>query len=530
MTKTRTFESLWRSSVIDQTRPCSSTGHFDGWIAQFEIWSIDADDPVVVEESHVLLDQEDVQRQYEGFKKHNNIIENQVNGGIHLALQFPTSIEENLQTFTVLTTVFRRLKSLPTCKDSATSLSMTEIWQAIAVPLRETIHAPMLKGLSSSTSNVKSDAPMFSEGSSPKSANASWSEHTPMYRLTTRRKYVLYQSNEGCGMTNETGSMIGTISVYQINNHETSSTSVEHLGCIESNGYFGSMQHAVLHPHLPLLAFHFVSKQYISSIVLWKFHDSTSSVPQMIILHHELIRASRLGGDQSLEVIISSNWTLKYLQFSACGTNIVYQQQGASYPVIKSISELSVYKTATAHTGTTMESLSNDAQSMDSTKEGIPSTSVSTKGTNTSLQTFSTNEPSLLTNGVVSKLSFDPSTRRELSVVHCQNGVDLKQPLLSLPAWRDVQHVSASVRLSTSKRDDKITIVLNKTAKPFYELRDDTEHTLPAVVRKDSRAIPPPRRPSNAAIRGTSDLRRRYMQAIEEKNTQREKRRRLDGV
>jgi hypothetical protein len=475
--------------LISHRKRSSSDDPFDGWIAQYELWDIDLDDPIVVEDSRIPLDGKEVQMQYEGFEQLMTFYDKLSYGGNvgkELALHFPTSIEEDLQTFTVLTTVFKRRKPLSSDQMSTTSLAATETWQPTIVPIRETIHASMLKGFSSSSPRMNSSNLM---GPASPSSEAIFTFKRPVYRLTTHYEFILYQSNEGCGILNENEDMMGTMAVYQMYNNKHIDN-VRLLGCTESDGNFGAINHAVFHPDRPLLAFQFLSRRGNSHIALWHFRDSTALGAQFLTLHHELIRRSNTNSGDSLVSIATISSTVKYLQFSACGANLIYQLHDEAYPHIRAIGASPVYKAAGAQTE---NEGSSDASSRPSPHPGSASRCSAIEKVNALPQAMNPREPVLHANGSVTKLSFDAeASNRNIKLVHSANGTNYEQSLMSLPAWRDVRNVSASVRMPTCTREDKITVILNKTPKPFYVV-GSSEHTPPTVVRKDVRAIATPR-------------------------------------
>jgi hypothetical protein len=111
------------------------------------------------------------------------------------------------------------------------------------------------------------------------------------------------------------------------------------------------------------------------------------------------------------------------------------------------------------------------------------------------------NQPVLHENGSSTRLSFDSgAANRNIKLVHSTGEVKREQSLLSLPSWNDVKNISVSMRMPSRRRDDKVTIILNKTAQPFYVLCNGGKHTPPAVVRKDIRAIGKPKAESSSRL------------------------------
>ena len=84
------------------------------------------------------------------------------------------------------------------------------------------------------------------------------------------------------------------------------------------------------------------------------------------------------------------------------------------------------------------------------------------------------------------------SAGRDVGLIRRSGDREERQSIISLPEWNDAHNIRASVHMPTSSREDKITIVLNKTAKPYYTFTDDEDEATPTVVRKDVRALAPP--------------------------------------
>jgi hypothetical protein len=91
----------------------------------------------VIENSYVHLNFEEVQMQYEGFEnqKMKYPAGGSQNIGPEFALHFPISIAENLQSFTVLTTVFIPAQPWAVHRNSETTTPAAKSWRAISVPV-----------------------------------------------------------------------------------------------------------------------------------------------------------------------------------------------------------------------------------------------------------------------------------------------------------------------------------------------------------------------------------------------------------
>lgn len=304
---------------------------------------------------------------------------------------------------------------------------------------------------------------------------------------------MLYQSVEGSEALTQDEDSAATIAVYLLTNAK-GSDNIRLLGCIEGDADQGSVHHCVFHPACPLLAFQYRSKSGRSQIILWYFgRDIGSSNSSFVLLNQSSLQLQE-GSTPSIATITGR---LRYIQFSACGTQIIYQVHGSSNPHIKPILRFHVYNMAMQQQAEIRKTdnqpaascTKSDAQSQDLTKANILP------------QSLSLNQPVLHGNGVSTRLSFNPgAANRDIKIVHRSHGVEAEQSLLSLPALKDVKNISVSVRMPSKTRQDKVTIILNKTAQPYYSIGHSGEHALPTVVRKDIRAIAKPK------IKSTSSL------------------------
>lgn len=78
LTVCRAFEMSWMNST-PRRKHKSNRDQFDGWIAQYKLWNIEDDDPVVVEESTIPIDKAEAQLQYERFQKEINCFNKSMN-------------------------------------------------------------------------------------------------------------------------------------------------------------------------------------------------------------------------------------------------------------------------------------------------------------------------------------------------------------------------------------------------------------------------------------------------------------------
>jgi hypothetical protein len=169
---------------------------FDGWVAQYELWNIEFDDPILVEDYRIVLDKIEVQSQHAKFQKFINT-EITSNGSRKirkdLAVHFPTSISSDLSTITVLTTVFDWQQRLASGTLAKQETEAAEMWTSTPLPIRHTKHATLLMGLQKEV--VKNEQQPYPEEKPKDSAREKVIrlDSMPAYRLLTCRDYVLLQ-------------------------------------------------------------------------------------------------------------------------------------------------------------------------------------------------------------------------------------------------------------------------------------------------------------------------------------------------
>ncbi|ORY10382.1 hypothetical protein BCR34DRAFT_566803 [Clohesyomyces aquaticus] len=476
---TDTLDTL-DGAVPRRKRP-RKVSRYDGWVAQCELWDIDADEPVLVEDSRVSLDKEEIEVQYERFRKHIKNFDKSLTAKAarkELALHFPSSIESDLRTISVLRTIFRRRLPFPKSLAGA-SKPLADIWRPILMPIRHTLHATLLLGFPPATDANKQARVAESPGSIPRALRLG---RTPAFRILTHGNFVLYQSVEGRDGLSEEEDPAGTIAAYKIT-HQDGADNIRLLGCIEGDGSRGCIVRCCFHPQLPLLAFHYVSRTGISQLFLWSFtKHSSDDNENFVLLNHELLQPGMTGGF-SLASIASIQGRLKYLHFTSCGTSLIYQPYHSTNPHIRNITESVLYKSAV------QASECDDVRNQPFSHDMQDRSSALVK-TNELPKAMVLDRPAMHADGSFTTLSFNPSAaHRDVKLVHSEGNVEEEQSLLSLPSWEDIKNVSVSMRMPDAKRDDKVTFITNKTAQPFYFLGDGGKHTSPTVVRKNIRAI-----------------------------------------
>ncbi|RBA13422.1 hypothetical protein FPRO05_02216 [Fusarium proliferatum] len=498
----RSFEMQCRNAnTRHRKRKAPTNDVFEGWIAQYEIWNITYEDPITVETSRISLESTEVHIQYERFRKYvqgsGKPISTQT-AGKELALHFPSSIDSDLNTFTVLRTVFKRRQSVPLGLHPISTDASEERWRSIPMPIMHTIHATLLYGLPTSTEPKTTGAIPETEPVVSSRPQALRLSKTPAFRLTVFRDYVLYQSLDGREALGENEDTAGTIAIYLLTTLPGGCDDVRLLGCIKGESICGSISHCVFHPEYPLLAFHYQSTIGGPRLFLWCFTKGDSSnTHSSVVLGHEVLQpGSKCDVSTS---VATAGGRVKHLQFSALGTELSYQLYNSSYHNREYIGGCFVYDLARRQA----EIGRSNSQILSQSLMKVSPQRLAMERTNVLPHSMTLGQEVRHMNGTTTSLSFDVgASNRSVKLVHRESGVEKEQSLLSLPAWEDIKNVSVSIRTPSRSREDKVTIILNKTAKPFYTLRNGDHLTAPAVVKKDVRAIMPLKRASSSKLGG----------------------------
>jgi hypothetical protein len=484
LTAHRAFELCWRKSTARRKHQ-TKENQYDRWIAQYEIWNIEEDDPVVVEDFNIPIDKNEVELQYERFQKYVKSfskVPTTPTARKDLALHFPTSIDSSLKTFTILRTIYKRDQT--TGPRTHILDSSANCWRPILMPVIHTVDSTLLKGSSEKQQKEKSKYIHDIESGAQSYDTLLKLHKTPAFRMVTSQNYILYQSIAGREALSPDEDSAATIAVFMLTNI-TGADETRLLGCIEGGQKQGSMHHCVFHPTYPLLAFYHNSPTGISQIILWCFARDFASRSSFMLLNQSVLQ-SKDGFSTSSVATISGR--PKYIQFSACGTQIIYQLHSSSNPHAKPIRDFQVFAIAEQQQAEIEKTRYQPTTPHAKTEP----TCQDLEKTNVLPPSMELNQPVFHGEGASTRLAF--TSNRSVTLVHCtNNGVEEEQSLLSLPAWNDVKSVSPSIRMPSKTREDKVTIILNKTAQPFYTIGNGGEHTPPAVVRKDIRAIAKPR-------------------------------------
>jgi hypothetical protein len=438
-----------------------------------------------VEDYRIVLDKIEVQSQHAKFQR---FIKTDVTADgsrrtrRDLAVHFPSGISDDLRTITLPTAVFDLEQRHATGTLTKQEAEASEMWTSTPLPIRHTKHATLLMGL---PKELLKNEQRFSEEIRKESTKEKIIrlDSMPAYRLLTCRDYVLLQSIDGRGTLNEEDDMTSSMAVYWRDVRHSESQKL--VGCITGDGSVGSILHPTFHPQYPLIAFHYKSQIGDSHIVLWLFKQPGDGI---LLLNHNMFSFRSLEGGLSACYVTKLASRLKMLQFSACGTTIIYQLYENVSLFTKSIEDLHVYNVAKQQNESGKVRMSSQSFGSSAPRQ------TAVQKMHSLPESMAMNEPVQHADGSITSLAFDAgASNRAIKLVHSANGRNHEQSLLSLPSWSDVHNISTSVRLPARSRDERIMIVLNKTSETFYTFSRGVGPTAPSIVRKDIKALAKPR-------------------------------------
>ena len=444
---------------------------------QYELWDLEHEAPTVLEEYKLPLDEANVALQIQRFLKYTRPSMHDVKH--ELALHFPSSIGNNLDAFTVLRTAFLRDYRLDRVKQRS---SNSAVWRSVLIPVVHNIDETLLLGSSVFESSTSYQCEMQGILSCNTILKLS---QTPLYRVSSFNDYMLYECVGRYAILPRGEEVANSIAIFLISRFGRKD-SITMISCIEGDRDQGYINRCTFHSSLPLMTFYFGSLIGESKIVLWRFapqsrHDSKG----LIHLNFSSLLQTSVSSDSIFSVVISRR--LETLHFSASGKELVYKVFDNPHSVVIRIGATLVYSTA-------------QVECSDTVSKTAPSgLELSSQNTHSGLTTQSSISK-LLSLGTALAHCTDVSTQlkfkvdtanRDIELVHRSGNREERQLVLSLPAWKDLHHIKPSIRMPTSTRQDKIMIILNRSAKPLCTLSDDVEETTPAMVIKDLRALPP---------------------------------------
>jgi hypothetical protein len=482
----RPFETAWQKQKSFRNEDLTK-GICEGWNAQYQLWDIQPDEPCVKVQWHLPLNAGEVSLQVALFQKH---VRTRVGGKDsvatrrEIALHFPTSIGEGLDKFTVLRTVFTHDRRKPlTCSASPHSESP---WIRASIPVVHNLGTTSLRGMSLKAREVSQDDITTGSSSMAQLDTVLTINRTPAFVVQTCKRYVLYKSVEGWD-TASGEEPAASMALFRM--PRDSQQEIDLLAFIDCLEHRWPFSNCIFHPDLPLVAFCCNSIIDGPRIALWCFTTEAMRRRQGF----SYITEVSLRKDSELISIISLAYGVpKKLQFSPNGEELIIQLPGGHLPKVVQLTATLAYKAAVAEEA--------HLERSDGREESLTVTTTASPG---KLQLIKTGTPAALQHNEIVMHDDGSSTQfafrrgvagRNLHLVHRTDGVVESQALLSLPAYDDINHVDVSVQLPTTTREDKITIILNKTAQPYYTLSKLADEAAPSVIRKDIRAVAPSRK------------------------------------
>jgi len=453
-----------------------------GWIAKFSIWSTVSSKHQLVSDHHFDLAQEEIEAQIEHFMA---LVRRKSQLRCHWALPFPTSIAPDLQSFTVLRTVFLRVNDDPMTPNNC--LGTLNGWQQILVPL------DTLGAFSAANDPVQQGS--SSQGAKRKASNLVVS-HSYDLKIGGDARFLLYSDKVSINLHGN-GKVSSAIAIFEL---ERSGTAWKYHLRGQIGGGDGAAQLSFrfcsFHPQLPLLLFFCRSLSSQSRIGLWSF----ATVRDSVVFDNE----STISYPCSV-----TKPSVESLDFSACGTQIVFRYTAARFSEVLSIEQDPAYRSA--QTNQNQAADWRMCFHMDSTSSPnlTPKMEDSLTHLPTSTQLSHLHYSNHNDTTTLNKVIYQPGKgQRNVEVLHRSEGLESRQSLVSLPRWAGIEKLNISVHHPPAEDEDRINIVLNKPSQDFYFLEDDADNHFPAVLRKDVRALQAPQRrtpASRLALTGRSN-------------------------
>ena len=256
------------------------------------------------------------------------------------------------------------------------------------------------------------------------------------------------------------------------------------VGSLES---IALLKHCSIHPSLPLVVFSI--QNCGSDIQLWMFENDCS--------HHlesndrSKVMNEQLGVLSTVSSLAKSEHAAEYLQFSACGTKLIFKTYGKPFPEIISITENTQYQLA----------LQKHPQRHSAATETnhIVSMQATTLAEGQSSMIIPDHRMELGQSTLAASSSFNVkmstgNSQRTIQAVKISEETKATQEIISFPdSWKDIdKSVHVSIEHSTAK-ENYIRIMLHQSSKPWYLPVDSPEPHFPMMIHKHKDAILPPK-------------------------------------
>ena len=318
LTHYRNFEINWKN--VDASTPISfEDSEATGWIAHFEVWNIETEDPSVVEDWKVPLKKADVALQIRSFRKYTRMYKIEHGSRVfkrELALHFPSSIGNKMDAFTVLRTVFLRNQSPARSNPQPSS---NYIWRSVPIPMLHSIKRSLPQG----TLGTEISASRSNGAPSTSTCDIKFElDQTSTYQVSLFNNLVLYKVIRGHDVLPVRLEVTSSLAIFSLEyNQEPDSLSlISYIGGDPRQGY---ISHVTFHSDLPLLAFWYGALEGKSKIVIWRFcQEQEQASKDPVYLNYSSLTESQDSFVSCYEWIGGS---LQSMQFSATAKEIVVE-------------------------------------------------------------------------------------------------------------------------------------------------------------------------------------------------------------
>ncbi|OCL09419.1 hypothetical protein AOQ84DRAFT_375857 [Glonium stellatum] len=404
-----------------------------GWIARYELWSISERAERTVD-LHIPLNQYEIWLQICQSLHYGHRMVDGPSETIRTistwALHFPVAISSNAHHFTIL----RDLYSLVEGKDR-----LNARFESVRIDLE--FQQPMAASwcLNGRSTQFMRSWPL-----------RTYQIYQYFFTFSQDGRYLFFMDNEILKPMNLALFELGTSRALKLDLV---------MSLAAANRWVGRLRNVstTFHPTKPLLAF-----THSNTVCLWAFKQVGSPLSQCFCGR---------GTDQTIS-------------FSSCGGYIVIKESSSAPVVIQPIPK--------EFLGLALELESSSSQLHKGLKGeelkhivGNPNSEIASQ------DLFKGHCAEIGVNGsnrgvsvIQSSAKVDVRLWAEEKSEYCEEAIELTR----LPNWAGIQSSTATVQLPKS-RDEMISIILNKSAKPYYDMSEQIDDQLPAVIRRDQRAV-----------------------------------------
>jgi hypothetical protein len=477
--------------------------HCVGWIARFEVWNVAVNSPQRLKDYRIPLDERELEDHLRSFLEATRSAEASTHSpdSQHQdAVPFPTAISHNLEFVIVLRTMYFPAQS--SSSRSSTNDIHGTLCPRIAIPLE--LNMP-----STSTLHSLKNIPGFIFPPSSSASGSGNSRRVPFsyaFKVSQNNRYLFCEDAIGSPNFDHQFKEIARITVFELEvfKGKNACRLLGRLsGCQADYAFRPHAHHSDqecftvygLHPSLPLIVFYRHSYGHPSAIALCCFTAdgvSPKSCESLLMLHD--LRATMTDPRASSRFSATAPGIYRNfaedldLTFSDRGTEVIVKLDGETHPKVISIECDRSYQQALALDETRIRAhraLRRHHESPDdaTSPRGLALAQLAPLGYGQSIRSrgwdgTAFNEIVLSTNG----------SQRDLEFKHQSSKTEETQSLLSLPNWSGIENIHVSVRPPTTQQEE-MTIILNKAQKTWCAPSTPADEHLPAIVRKDVRAL-----------------------------------------